>query len=274
MNHASRQLGIRRFERELMICNDHTGYSELCTLFLDPEWRHSRNGHLLSKARLLFVAGFKKRFAKKIVAEMRGVQDANGKSPFWESIGRCFCEIDFDHADYLTGVGKKSFIGELMPHGPIYTSMLSEDAQAVIGKVHAQTEAAKGMLEGEGFRHEGYVDIFDGGATLEAYVNELRIVQTSEMLNVLPLKNLATPDNFFLISNENDQNFRVILAHSTRDSDSIYLTHQQIDHLEINFNSAVRIASVYPEMDLSNSSALASRIRLNRELSTTSMESK
>jgi arginine N-succinyltransferase len=274
MSHASPQLGINRFERELMLCNDHTGYSELCTLFLDPEWRHSRNGHLLSKARLLFVAGFKNRFAKKIVAEMRGVQDANGKSPFWESIGRCFCEIDFAHADYLTGIGKKSFIGELMPHGPIYTSMLSDEAQAAIGKVHAQTEAAKGMLEGEGFKHEGYVDIFDGGATLEAYVEDLRIVQTSEICKVAPANSTVMPDNFLLVSNEQANNFRAILAQSSRDNHSIYLTQQQIDHLEIDFNSTVRVASVYPEMDTPNSSGLAIPLGSNRELSISSMESK
>jgi len=250
-NYVSAQLGINRFETELTLCNDHAGYSELCTLFLDPDWRHSRNGHLLSKARLLFLAAFKKRFAKKIVAEMRGVQDVNGKSPFWESIGRRFFEIDFSEADYLTGVGKKSFIADLMPRGPIYTSMLSPDVLAVIGKVHHQTEAARAMLESEGFRHEGYIDIFDGGATLEAYVDELRMVRSSSVLTIRShhdaLKFEDQNTSLYLVANELDQQFRATLTSGYCVNGSIYLSGLLIDALQLSPDAIVRVAPVYAE---------------------------
>ncbi|MFH7127688.1 arginine N-succinyltransferase [Klebsiella pneumoniae] len=55
----------------------------MCTLFLDPQWRKEGNGYLLSKSRFLFMAAFRERFNEKVVAEMRGVIDEQGYSPFW-----------------------------------------------------------------------------------------------------------------------------------------------------------------------------------------------
>ncbi len=74
----------------LFLSNDHTGSSELCTLFLDPARRKEGNGYLLSKSRFMFMAAFREHFNEKVVAEMRGVIDEHGYSPFWESLGKRF----------------------------------------------------------------------------------------------------------------------------------------------------------------------------------------
>lgn len=66
----------------LFLSNDHTGHSELCTLFLDPDYRYGENGKLLSKVRLLLIAAFRKRFMQLLIAEMRGLSDEKGCSPF------------------------------------------------------------------------------------------------------------------------------------------------------------------------------------------------
>lgn len=79
----------------LFLSNDHTGSSELCTLFLDPQWRKEGNGYLLSKSRFLFMAAFRERFNEKVVAEMRGVIDEQGYSPFWESLANAFSPWSF-----------------------------------------------------------------------------------------------------------------------------------------------------------------------------------
>jgi arginine N-succinyltransferase len=39
MVHASKELNVYNALPTLFLCNDHTGASELCTLFLDPAWR-------------------------------------------------------------------------------------------------------------------------------------------------------------------------------------------------------------------------------------------
>lgn len=194
--HSSVQLDLHRTIDTLFLSSDHTGDAEVCSLFLRPEYRgeankHLRNGALLSKARWLFIAQFRDRFPDKVLAEMRGVFDEHNTSPFWESLGKHFFPMDFNEADRLTGLGQKSFIGELMPKFPIYTTFMSEEARACIGQVHRHTRPALEMLKKEGLRWEGYIDIFDGGPTVEAYIDDVRAIRNSRLCQVEVADNAA-----------------------------------------------------------------------------------
>lgn len=182
--HSSVQLDLHRTVDTLFLSSDHTGDAEVASLFLRPAYRRDRNGTLLSKARWLFMAGFRDCFPDKVLAEMRGVFSADGISPFWESLGAHFFPMEFDQADQLTGLGQKSFIGELMPKFPIYTPFLPQAARDCIGQVHEQTRPALEMLKKEGLRWEGYIDIFDGGPTVEAYIDDVRAIQHSTCVKV------------------------------------------------------------------------------------------
>ena len=185
--HASKELNVYNALPTLFLTNDHTGSSELCTLFLDPDWRKEGNGYLLSKSRFMFMAAFRDKFNDKVVAEMRGVIDEHGYSPFWQSLGKRFFSMDFSRADFLCGTGQKAFIAELMPKHPIYTYFLSQEAQDVIGQVHPQTAPARAVLEKEGFRYRNYIDIFDGGPTLECDIDRVRaVVEDCTQLPVHP----------------------------------------------------------------------------------------
>src|SRR5438477_4690330 len=215
--HASRELDLYTASPTLFLTNDHTGHSELCSLFLDARYRHGRNGPLLSKARLLFIAEFAQRFSTKVIAELRGKVDGGGKSPFWEGLGRHFFAMEYSRADYLTGIGQKAFIAEMMPRHPVYTALLPAEARAAIGEVHADTEAARAMLESEGFRYEGYVDIFDAGPTLECFRDNIHAVRESEVLPVSigednPVPDSLTDEVVWLVASRSFERFRVILA--------------------------------------------------------------
>ncbi len=211
--HASKSLNIYKPVPTLFLSNDHTGYTELCTLFLDPDRRNGKNGQLLSKVRFLFLAAFREHFSRKVIAEMRGISDDNGNSPFWESVGRHFFGMEFAEADRLTGMGQKSFIAELMPKHPLYTELLSPQAREVIGQVHPQTAPARAVLEAEGLRYAGYVDIFDAGPTLEGEIDELRAVKNSRLLTVRISEEIFEDDApLYLVANENYQNFRAALV--------------------------------------------------------------
>jgi arginine N-succinyltransferase len=215
--HASRELDLYTAAPTLFLTNDHTGHSELCSLFLDARFRHGRNGPLLSKARLLFIAEFAQRFSAKIIAELRGKLDAQGKSPFWEGLGRHFFAMEYSRADYLTGIGQKAFIAELMPRHPVYTALLPADARAAIGEVHADTLAARAMLESEGFRYEGYVDIFDAGPTVECFRDNIRAVRQSQVLPITigdedPVPDSLTDNVLWLVANRDLANFRAVLC--------------------------------------------------------------
>lgn len=181
---ASKKLNISNPVQTLYLCNDYTGCAEIGSLFLDPDFRGRRAGRLLSRSRFLFMAEFRERFPQKVIAEMRGVSDDNGYSPFWENLGSHFLSMDFTQADYLAGGEDNSFIAELMPRHPIYVPMLTPEARACIGKVHKDTVAARRILEGEGFRYQNYVDIFDAGPTLETHIDDIQTIYDSRRLTV------------------------------------------------------------------------------------------
>ncbi|MFJ4144375.1 arginine N-succinyltransferase [Pseudomonas sp. NPDC089734] len=208
---ASQELNIYREIPTLFLANDLTGNSELCSLFLHSDSRTGLNGRLLSKARMLFIAEFPKLFGNKIIAEMRGMSDENGRSPFWESLGRHFFKMEFSQADYLTGVGNKAFIAELMPKFPLYTCFISEDARSVIGRVHADTEPALTMLKSEGFNYQGYVDIFDAGPAIECETTKIRAVHDSQTL-VLAIGTPGDDAPQFLIYNRKREDGRITVG--------------------------------------------------------------
>jgi len=81
--HNSRELNIYNTVETLSLCNDYTGATEICTLFLSENHRKDNNGRFLSRCRFLFIAEHEQRFSDTVIAEMRGISDESGHSPFW-----------------------------------------------------------------------------------------------------------------------------------------------------------------------------------------------
>ncbi|HET8700249.1 MAG TPA: arginine N-succinyltransferase [Nitrococcus sp.] len=238
--HASRELSVHKVIPTLYLTNDYTGCAEIGSLYLHPEYRHSGNGRLLSKCRFLFLAEFAERFPHKVVAEMRGVSDEHGRSPFWESLGRHFFSMEFSRADYLTGTRSKTFIAELMPRNPIYVPLLRPEAQAVIGRVHDHTRAALNFLQEEGFHYEGYVDIFDAGPTLEARIAQIRSVRSSERLHAR-IARVTEGAPRLLISNTHWHEFRCVLMPAERRGAELMLDAPTARGLGIDSGAPVRV---------------------------------
>lgn len=209
MNHHSHSLDKNVGNEILQLTNDYTGCSEVGTLFLDPDYRG--NGHWLSKSRYLLMAQFPERFASHVIAELRGSIDADGISPFWEAIGRHFFEMDFTEADNLCGVGSNQFITELMPKYPIYTKLLPQAAQDVIGKPNVAGRRAMELLEEEGFEFDNVVDIFDAGPIMRARIQQLRSIRKMDQgLASVTDEKMITSNT--MIANNNLKDFRVIYA--------------------------------------------------------------
>ncbi len=178
----SADLGIVRELRLLRLHADHDGPSAIGTLYLMPEYRRDGNGRFLSLARFLFLALHPAAFEDRVIAEMRGVSDREGRCPFWEGVGRHFFGMDFPKADYLSGIDKK-FIAELLPDIPICADLLPESARNVLGKTHPATEPALKLLYGEGFSFMHHVDIFDGGPLVAAEARSIRTVRTAQRVH-------------------------------------------------------------------------------------------
>ncbi len=243
--HASRELKIYNRHPTLYLSNDYTGTAVLCSLYLRPEFREGGAGHLLSKSRMLFMASHKQRFAEKVIAEMRGVSNEQGRSPFWEGLGRHFFSIEYGEAEHIVGTGNKAIIAELMPHHPIYTLLLPPEAQAVIGKVHPQTAAALHLLEQEGFRYQGYIDIFDGGPTVEAPLAEIRSIKRSL---VQPARVTAERGSgggtLCLVANTQLHNYRCALATLSWEGSALVIPTELAQTLQVNNGDPLRVVAL------------------------------
>ncbi|MAG75528.1 MAG: arginine N-succinyltransferase [Colwelliaceae bacterium] len=241
--HNSRELGIYNTVETLSLCNDYTGATEICTLFLGESHRKNNNGRFLSRFRFMFIAEHAERFSDTVIAEMRGVSDSDGRSPFWAWLEEHFFSMDFPTADYLTGIGKKVFIAELMPKYPIYVNLLSKDAQAVINKVHDKTVPALRLLEAEGFARKGYVDIFDAGPTVEANIKSIRTAVESERYQVI-IGDVSESNNY-IVCNTKIKGFRAAQASvSIRETaKQVVLTQDVADALLVNEGDWVRIVA-------------------------------
>jgi arginine N-succinyltransferase len=187
INQTSKELGRNITMEVLHLVNDFNGAAEVGGLFLLPELRADGLGRLLARSRYLFLARHRERFPARIIAELRGWLDDEGGSPFWDGLGRAFFGMPFQEADRFNAVHGNQFIADLMPKYPIYTALLPESARAVIGKPHSSGIPALKMLEKEGFAHEGYVDIFDGGPTVSAQIDHVRTVHDCRKLVVAGL---------------------------------------------------------------------------------------
>lgn len=244
--HASRELEIYNLVPTLYLSNDLTGTSVLCSLYLAPKFREGGTGRLLSKSRFLFMAAHTARFAPKVIAEMRGISDAKGRSPFWEALGRHFFTIDYDRAEHLVGMGNKSFIAELMPKHAIYTVLLPAAVRAIIGKVHKHTAPALHLLQQEGFRYQGYIDIFDGGPTVESPLTEIRTIERSR---VLPARAGGRGDKAWtgtahLIANTSLKGFRCILGELADGAADAPLSREQMKALRVKAGDPVRVSAL------------------------------
>ena len=168
----------------LSLCTDLEGSTEVGGLFLHPAARAGGLGLLLARSRYLFIASHRARFGDRILAELRGIIDERGGSPFWDAIGGKFFGMSFQNADEFNAIHGNQFIADLMPKHPVYVAMLPEEARRVIGLPHPSGRAAMRMLENEGFAYECYVDIFDGGPTMTARTDQVRSVAEARQATV------------------------------------------------------------------------------------------
>jgi arginine N-succinyltransferase len=169
----------------LSLVTDLEGSSEVGGLFLHPSERAGGLGLLLARSRYLFIAMHRPRFSDRIIAELRGVIDERGSSPFWDGVAGRFFGMTFQEADYFNAINGNQFIADLMPKHPVYIAMLSETARGAIGVPHPSGRAAMRMLENEGFHAEGYVDIFDGGPTMTARTDKVRTIAEAQKASVV-----------------------------------------------------------------------------------------
>ena len=133
-----------------------------------------------------------------------------------------------------------------MPKHSLYIHYLTPEAQAVIGQVHPKTAPARAVLEAEGFRYLNYVDIFDGGPTLECEIDRIRAVRKSRLRTAE--KGQANADApLCLVANTDYRQFRVALLPVDSQRDSVQLTDEQMQALKCQPGDSLRVVTLCRE---------------------------
>lgn len=232
----------KTFRNQLLtLTTDLEGSSEVGGLFLHPAMRAGGLGLLLARSRYLFIKQHRQRFGDRVLAELRGVMDEAGNSPFWDALAGKFFDMSFPEADQFNAMHGTQFIADLMPKTPIYVSLLSDGARTVIGQPHPTGRAALRMLEAEGFSYDRYVDIFDGGPTVTARTDQIRTVRESTEETVTEITDGGVMK--VLLAAGRLKQFRACMGEIQRTDEGIALSQETAELLQVGIGDTVLAVS-------------------------------
>ena len=233
-------LGVKLDHQTLVLVNECTGWTEVGSLFLKADRRKGGAGRLLSQSRYMLIGAQPDLFADNVLAELRGVFTPDGACPFWDHVAHKFFPMEFDDADRMTGSTDKQFILDLSPRHPIYVELLPEAARAVIGKVHPQGVPAMALLESEGFRANGLVDIFDAGPTVSCGRDNIRTVRDARRLTARIAEEVEA-ELPALISTDSVAAFRAVRQKAVVEGETVTLARETADALKVRSGDTVRV---------------------------------
>jgi arginine N-succinyltransferase len=241
--HSSKALGVSNRIHTLHLCHDLTDVTLLISFHVDTAYAHTLAPQLLSRARLLFIAQHAQRFADRVAAESAGLADDSGRCPFWDAVGRRFFGMDYPTVERLTGGRSKAFIADLMPPSPIYVPLLPDEAQWAIGQLHPVAELPFSILLDEDFDADTYLDIFDGGPTVQERVAMLKSVSRSRLLSAgLQASPTTSPAPWQLVINCERQQFRAMLVEAPVLADTLLLDADTLAALQLHPGDPLRAA--------------------------------
>lgn len=229
----------QRFDMEAMLLvNDFAGSTEVGSLYVRDAARGTGAGRLIAQSRYMLIAADPARFGDRVVAELRGVVDADGYSPFYEYVTRPFFKMTFDEADRLSAATDNQFILDLMPVHPIYLDLLPAEAKAVIGQTHPHGVNARRLLEWEGFEYNRYVDIFDAGPLVSCRTEKIRTVKNSRSVRVGQVEGARVQAT---VSTDRFDDFRCVFTEIVAGEETIALSDEARRALDLTDNDAARI---------------------------------
>ncbi len=196
-DHFSQDLGIGFIHQVLRFQLDYDGPTEIGGLLVDKTYRRrpEKLGKQISLTRFMYMGINPDRFEKRVLCELTPPLTEEGRSEFWEALGRRFTGLPYQEADLLSQ-SHKEFIESLFPTEDIYLSLLDSKARLVLGRVGEATKPAQHLLESIGFSYLDEVDPFDGGPHYGCDTKDILPIKQGLRLKVSDFKDAVYKDQF------------------------------------------------------------------------------
>lgn len=174
----SRELGVGFIHQILRLNINTDGPTEVGGLIVDRGYRRrpEKVGRLISLSRFLYIGMHRERFEEDLHSEMAPPLTEEGRSEFWEALGRRFTGMPYQEADQISSQNN-GFIQSLFPEEDIYLALLDSKARLVLGRVAEETQGALHLLNRIGFKYKDEVDPFDGGPHLGCKAAECTLIK-------------------------------------------------------------------------------------------------
>ncbi|MFP5518326.1 MAG: arginine N-succinyltransferase [Bdellovibrionia bacterium] len=210
-DHFSKDLGIGFIHQILRFQVDVDGPTEIGGLLVDKTYRRrpEKLGKQISLGRFVFMGMHPHKFESRVLCELTPPLTEEGRSEFWEALGRRFTGLPYQEADLLSQTNKE-FIESLFPTEDIYLCLLDSKARLVLGRVGEATKPAQHLLESIGFEYLDEVDPFDGGPHYGCDLKDIRPVQQGKRLKIAEFSNPSYKDHCLV--GIGDEDFKVTLC--------------------------------------------------------------
>lgn len=210
-DHFSQDLGIGFIHQVLRFQLDFDGPTEIGGLLVDKAYRRrpEKLGKQISLSRFLYMGLYPEKFEERVLCELTPPLTEEGRSEFWEALGRRFTGLPYQEADLLSQ-SHKEFIESLFPQDDIYLCLLDAKARLVLGRVGEATKPAQHLLESIGFSYLDEVDPFDGGPHYGANTSDILPIKHGKRLTVNEFKDASFKDQYLVATT--GEEFRVCLA--------------------------------------------------------------
>jgi arginine N-succinyltransferase len=240
-NHYSDDLGLGFIHQVLRFQMDTEGPTEIGGLLVDKIYRRrpEKLGKQISLARFLYIALNLDRFEERVLCELTPPLTDDGRSEFWEALGRRFTGLPYQEADMLSQ-SHKEFISSLFPEDDIYLCLLDTKARSVLGRVGEATRPAQHLLESIGFEYLDEVDPFDGGPHFGCSTQEISPIKLGRRMRVAEFKDATFKEQGLLGTTKEEFN-SALVSYDAR-GDEIGLSNKTREALELDIDEEVFVA--------------------------------
>ena len=240
-DHFSKDLGIGFIHQVLRFQLDTEGPTEIGGLLIDKAYRRrpERLGKQISLSRFVYMGINPERFENRVLCELTPPLTEEGRSEFWEALGRRFTGLPYQEADLLSQTNKE-FIESLFPEDDIYLTLLDAKARLVLGRVGEATKPAQHLLECVGFEYLEEVDPFDGGPHYGAKTKDILPIKKGKSYRVAEMSDATFKEKGLIGIGTND--FKCIVSgYDIRDG-VICLPSKSRDLLKVDLDQSVFVS--------------------------------